>query len=60
MNEVVGGRRVEEGGGDGHRSDAAEERLGDGGKRGERGIGDRRGRGNVGEDVEVAEPLQGG
>ena len=57
---MVGGRGAEEGGGDGHWSDAAKEGLGDGGKRSERGIGDRRGRGNVGEDVEVAEPLQGG
>ena len=60
MSEVVRGRRAEEGGGDGHWSNAAEEGLGEGGKRGERGVGDRRGRGNVGEDVEVAEPLQGG
>ena len=60
VSEVIGGRGAEEGGGDGHWSDAAEEGFGDGGKRGERGVGDRCGRGNVGEDVEVAEPLQGG
>ena len=59
MSEVVGGRGAEEGGGNGHWSDAAEEGLRDGGKRGERGVGDRRGMGDVGEDVEVAEPLQG-
>ena len=60
MSEVIGGRGAEEGGGDGHGSDAAEEGFGDGGKRGERGIGDRRRRRNVRENIEVAEPLQGG
>ena len=59
MSEVIGGRGAEEGGGDGHWSDAAEEGLRNGSKRGKRGVGDRRGRGNVREDVEVAEPLQG-
>ncbi len=59
-NEMVGGRGAEEGGGNGHWSDAAQEGLGDGGQRGEKSVGDRRARGNVGEDVEVAEPLQGG
>ena len=58
--EVVGGRGAEEGGGDGHWSDAAEEGLRDGSERGERGVADRRGSGYVGEDVELAQPLQGG
>ena len=44
MSEVLGGRGAEEGGGDGHWSDAAAEGLGNGGKRGERGVGDGRGR----------------
>lgn len=57
MREVVGGGRVKEGGGDGHWSDAAEEGFRDGGKRSERGVGDRCSNGDVGEDVEVAEPL---
>ena len=60
MSEVLGGRGAEEGGGDGHWSDAAAEGLGNGGKRGGRGVGDWRGRGNVREDGEVAEPLRGG